>query len=206
MKTLVICILLMMMGQGVTNAQQVPATHEFNRLEEVIDYSEETSLDIIINNVRVSQATSAKNFSRLEIFDPTISLSSTFTHFNELPVTLLPAEVFGGQSGENVELRAGVPYTTEFSQNVQVQLINPRGWADYKLAKINVELSETSGMLTRQVIQENLADSYYAIVSLNKQLASTQEILKSADSVYVITRNKFDQGLVSQQDVKQRGG
>ena len=201
MKTLVLLIAFMIMGTGTVWSQEAPLVHEFKSLEEVIAYSEESSLDIIISNIRVSQATSAKNYSTLNIFDPTVSLPATFTHFNELPVTLLPAEVFGGPSGESVELRAGVPYTTEFSQTFQVQLFNPAGWADHKLAKINLELSESNGLRTRQILQENLADTYYSIASLIKQLESTREILKSADSVYVITQNKFNEGQVSQQDL-----
>ena len=202
MNTLVIFSILMVLSYGQAKGQgTAPGKHTFNSLEEVITYSEGASLDIIINNIRYTQATKAKNASKLEIFDPTISLPATFTHFNELPVTLLPAEVFGGEPGSNVELRAGVPYTTEFSQTFQVQLINPGGWADYKLAKINEDLSEASGYRTRQILQENLADSYYAIVSLNKQLDSTRELLESADSVYTITQNKYGEGLVSQQDV-----
>ena len=178
-----------------------PVQHTFSSLEEVIGYSEKTNLDLVIDNIRYSQATKAKNSSRVEIFDPTITLPGSFTHFNELPVTLLPAEIFGGTPGTTVELRAGSPYTTEFSQNLEVQLINPVGWADYKLAKINTELTKSSGLRTRQILQESLADSYYAIVNLNKQRASTEELLKSADSVYVITQNKFEEGLVSQQDL-----
>ena len=201
MKTFVLSILFIMLGGSIASGQEAQVVHEFSSLEEVIAYSEESSLDLIISNIRVAQATSAKKTSKLGIVDPVISLPSTFTHFNELPVTLLPAEVFGGTPGESVELRAGVPYTTEFSQTLQVQLFNPAGWADYKLAKINQELSESNGLRTRQILHENLADSYYAIASLNRQLESTREILKSADSVQVITQNKFDEGLVSQQDL-----
>ena len=130
--------------------------------------------------------------------NPTVSLPGSFTHFNKLPVTLLPAEIFGGPPGTTTELRAGSPYTTEFSQFLEVQLVNPMGWADYKLAKINEALTQSSSQRTRQVLQENLADSYYAIVSLNKQRASTESLLLSADSVFQITQNKFDEGLVSQ--------
>ena len=201
MKALVLFIIFIMAGGGITRAQEAPARHVFGSLEEVIAYSDETNLDIIINNIRVSQATNAKKSSLREIFNPTANLSTTYTHFNELPVTLLPAEILGGEPGETVELRAGTPYTTDFTRNFQVQLINPAGWADYKLSKINLELSETNSLRARQILQENLADSYYAIASLNKQLNSTREILKSADSVYVITQNKFNEGLVSQQDV-----
>ncbi|MBX2818102.1 MAG: TolC family protein [Rhodothermaceae bacterium] len=202
MKTLLILALILVMGSGMAIGQEVrPVQHTFGSLEEIIAYSEETNLDLVIDNIRYIQATKAKKASRIEILNPTTSLSGSFTHFKELPVTLLPAEIFGGEPGTTVELRAGSPYTTEFSQNLEVQLVNPVGWADYKLAKINTELTRSSGQRTRQVLHENLADSYYAIVNLNKQRVSTEELLKSADSVYVITQNKFDEGLVSQQDL-----
>ena len=202
MKTLLTLALILVMSSEMARGQETPPVqHTFSSLEEIIAYSEKTNLDLVVDNIRYSQARKAKNASRVEIFDPTITLPGSFTHFNELPVTLLPAEIFGGTPGTTVELRAGSPYTTEFSQNLEVQLVNPVGWADYKLAKINTELTRSSGERTRQILQESLADSYYAIVNLNKQRASTEELLKSADSVYVITQNKFEEGLVSQQDL-----
>ena len=167
----------------------------------MIAYSEQANLDLIIENIRYTQAKKAKNASRVEIFDPTLSLPGSFTHFNELPVTLLPAEIFGGEPGTNAELRAGSPYTTEFSQYLEVQLVNPAGWADYKLAKIQADLSASSGQRTRQVLQENLADGYYAIVNLDRQRHTTEALLVSADSVYLITQNKYAEGLVSQQEL-----
>ena len=191
-----------MLGAGMAQGQEASShQHRFRSLDEVVAYSEQASLDIIIDNIRYTQATKAEKAARSEIVNPTISFPGSFTHFNELPVTLLPAEIFGGTPGSTVELRAGSPYTTEFSQYLELQLVNPVGWADYKLSKINAELTQTSGERTRQVLQENLADSYYAIGNLNKQLVSTQALLESADSVYQITQNKYEEGLVSQQDL-----
>ncbi len=202
MKTLILFLFCTMLEAGTASGQEAsPHQHRFQSLEEVVAYSEQSSLDIIIDNIRYTQATKAEKAARSEILNPTLSFPGSFTHFNELPVTLLPAEIFGGAPGSTVELRAGSPYTTEFSQYLELQLVNPVGWADYKLSKINAELTQTSGQRTRQVLQENLADSYYAIVNLNKQLVSTQALLASADSVYTITQNKFAEGLVSQQDV-----
>ena len=202
MKKIVLWCIAIMTCLGQTSAQERDATrHTFTNLEEVLTYSEQSNLDIVISNIRMSQADEAKKASRREILDPTTSLSGSFTHFNELPVTLLPAEVFGGSPGESVELRAGVPYTTELNQSVQIQLINPAGWANYRLAKINTQISESNGQLTRQMLSENIADTYYTIVNLDQQRESTREILLSADSVLVITHNKYDQGLSSQQDV-----
>ena len=202
MKRIVLLLITLLAWQHRAVAQEVePIQHTFTSLDEVLTYSEQASLDIIISNIRISQAEDARKASRREILDPTTSLSGSFTHFNELPVTLLPAEVFGGNPGENVELRAGVPYTTEFNQNFQIQLVNPAGWANYKLAKINAQISASNGQLTRQMLSENIADTYYAIVNLEKQSGSTREILTSADSVLEITQNKYEEGISSQQDL-----
>ncbi|MEM8485071.1 MAG: TolC family protein [Bacteroidota bacterium] len=199
MKTLLLIILSITLAAG--NAAGQGTEHTFRSLDEVIAYSETASLDLIIDNIRFAQAKTAKKAAGFEMFDPTVSLPGTFTHFSELPVTLLPAEIFGGQPGSTVELRAGSPYTTEFSQTLEVKLLNPLGWADYKLAKINEDLTRSSGERTRQILQENLADSYYAIVNLDRQRASTDALLASADSVLEITQRKFEEGQVSQQDL-----
>ncbi|MEM1000746.1 MAG: TolC family protein [Bacteroidota bacterium] len=177
------------------------AQHTFRNLEEVIAFSESSNLDLVIANIRSTQAKKLESTSKLGIVDPVISLPGSFTHNTNLPVTLLPAEIFGGEPGTNVELRTGVPFTTNFSQTLDVKLVNPGGWLDYKLARISSDITTANGELSRKMLHENLADTYYTIVSLNKQLASTQENLTSADSVYRVTRNKYTSGQVSQQDL-----
>ncbi len=201
MKTLILIIFSLSLAAGNAAGQDTSPQHTFRSLDEVIAYSETASLDLIIDNIRYTQAKTAKKAAGFEMFDPTVSLPGSFTHFSELPVTLLPAEIFGGQPGSTVELRAGSPYSTEFSQTLEIKLLNPLGWADYKLAKINEELTRSSTQQTRQILQENLADSYYAIVNLDRQRESTEALLASADSVYQITQLKFDEGQVSQQDL-----
>ncbi len=192
---------ILFLSFSYAKGQDTTVIHVFHSLEQLIDFSEETSLDLIVDNIRVTQARTYQRTAKLGVFNPTINLPNNFTYNTSLPVTLLPAEVFGGEPGTNVQLRVGVPYTTELTQSLEVQLLNAGGWADYQLAKLNAEITASNGQLNRQTLQENLADSYYTIVSLQKQLASTTESLKSADSIYLVTQNKFQEGQVSQQDL-----
>ncbi len=180
-------------------AQVGLAQQSFRSLEEVFVFADSANIDLVISNLRSQQARQNESTSRLGIVNPTISLPTTFTHYTNLPVTLLPAEIFGGEPGSNVELRTGVPYTTNLSQTLDLQLVNPGGWSAYRLAQINSDIAAANGELSRQKLQENLADVYYNIVNLNQQQASAEENLVIADSVLQITQNKFDAGLVGAQ-------
>ncbi|HWY37042.1 MAG TPA: TolC family protein [Bacteroidia bacterium] len=127
----------------------------------------------------------------------------TFTPTNNLmlPVSFIPASAFGGPAGSLKQITLGQQYVSNFNYNPQIDIINPANWARVKSASLNKELTETNNLLIKKTLFESIAAAYYNIVSLQEQEKTTKLTLASADSLLLISQNKFSLGLIREQDV-----
>jgi outer membrane protein len=185
----------------VSQLKTLSAQRSFENLDAILAYANSKSIGIQSNDIRLLQAKKTKLAAKLAIADPMANINGNFTNNTRLPVNLFPAEIFGGQKGEFREVQTGVQYNTTSSQNLDVKLLNLEGWKNYKLADINIQISETDSRLNFKSLQENIASVYYNIVQLNAQLESTKQNLLVADTLLQVAQNKYKQGIVKQQDV-----
>ena len=178
---------------------QTPQT--FESLEALLVYADAKSISIKANDIRLLQAKKTLLASKLAIADPLANVSASFTNNTRLPVNILPAEILGGKPGEFREVQFGVQYNTNSTQNIDIKLLNLEGWKNFKLAEINIQISESDNKLNRKNLHDNIASAYFNIVQLNTQLESTKQNLTVADSLLALAQRKYNQGIVKQQDV-----
>jgi outer membrane protein len=196
MKNLFLIILLIISQLTAIKAQQ-----RFDNLESLLAYADTKSISIKANDIRLLQAKKTLLASKLAILDPMANVSASFTDNTRLPVNILPAEILGGPSGEFREVQFGVRYNTNSTQNLDIKLLNLEGWKNFKLAEINIQISESDNKLNRKNLHDNIASAYYNIIQLNTQLESTKQNLSVADSLLALAERKYKQGIVKQQDV-----
>ena len=186
------CLLLL----NTVFAQQV-----FHDLSSFLQYAETKSINLKNSSIKEQQAKKAKLAAIIGVADPQLTANGSFINNTKLPVTVLPADVFGGQPGTTKEVQMGTDYVTSFQHNVDIKLVNFEGWKSLKLSKINLEISETDSKLNKKTLFENIAISYYNIVQLQEQQKSTHKNITVSDSLLKIVQNKYNAGLVKQQDV-----
>jgi outer membrane protein len=196
MKKIFFVILLIISQLANTQAQQ-----KFESLEALLAYADAKSISIKANDIRLLQAKKTLIASKLAIADPMTNVSANFTDNTRLPVNIIPGELFGGKSGEFKEVQFGVQYNTNSTQNIDIKLLNLEGWKNFKLAEINIQISESDNKLNRKNQHDNIASAYFNIVQLNTQLESTKQNLSVADSLLALAQRKYKQGIVKQQDV-----
>ncbi|MEM7373166.1 MAG: TolC family protein [Bacteroidota bacterium] len=174
----------------------------FSSLEEVLAYTTDNSISLKNQEIKMEQAKKAKLAAVLGTIDVTGALlNAQLTDNTTLGVNLFPAEIFGGEPGTFKEVQMGVQYNTNLTNYADVKLVNPTGWSNLKLSKINILLTSSTNQISLKNLQENIAKNYYNIVNLQEQIGSSQQHLAIADTLYHITQNKFAEGLVKQQDV-----
>lgn len=173
----------------------------FTSVDSLLTYAESKSISIQSGNIRIDQAKKAKLAAILSIPDPTGNTSFSYTHNTKLPVNLFPAEAFGGQPGTYKEIQSGIPYVTNFSNNVDIKLFNMKGWENLKLSKLNIESNVTENKITLKKLFEDIAATYYNIISLQEQLASTIQNVTASNNLLEITQSKYNAGLIKQQEV-----
>ncbi|MFP5040836.1 TolC family protein [Parasediminibacterium sp. JCM 36343] len=177
------------------------AQHTFNSLDTFFNYAAQKSITLQSNDIKLMQAKKAKLAAKLSVIDPTENASLAFTDNTKLPVTLFPSDAFGGAPGTYKEIKSGIQYNTSFSQNADIKLFNLGGWENLRLAKLNIDLTNASSKVSVKNLYDDVASSYYNIVTLQEQLKSTLQNLAVADTLHKIAENKYALGLVKQQDV-----
>jgi outer membrane protein TolC len=179
----------------------VKAQIVFTSVDSLFKYATAKSIAILSGNIKIDQAKKAKLAAILSIPDVAGNVSFGYTHNTKLPVNLFPAEAFGGQAGTFREIQSGVPYVSTFNENIDLKLLNLKAWQNLKLYKLNIESNEAENKVTLKTLYENIAATYYNIVTLKEQLKSTTENVEAANKLLKITENKYAAGLVKQQDV-----
>jgi outer membrane protein TolC len=179
----------------------VSAQNSFSSLAELMNFAEKRSVILQSNYLKVQQAKQAKIAAILGIPDVSANVNGSFMENTKLPVTILPSSAFGGQEGEVKEISMGSPYQTSSQQNIDVKLINAEGWKNLKLAKLNMAVSETDVLLNKKALEESIAATYFNILQLQDQLKCADKNYLAADTIHSITLNKYNKGLVKQQEV-----
>jgi outer membrane protein TolC len=179
----------------------IPATAQttISTFDEFIPFAKANSLTIKNGEIQLTQAKKAKLASLLGIIDPAGNASFSYTNNTQLPINLIASEILGGAPGTFKEVRFGVQYNSNFNTYVEAKLLNLQGWEDYKLSKLNIKLTEGNNKLSIKSLFENSANIFFNIATLNEQLKSANKTLFSADTLYNITLNKYQAGLINQQ-------
>ncbi|TAH20775.1 MAG: TolC family protein [Cytophagales bacterium] len=181
----------------------VAQTNTITSFDEFMTLANTKSLTLKSGEIQLSQAKKAKLASILGILDPTGNVGLSYTNNTQLAVNLIPSEILGGQAGTFKEVKFGVQYNTTFNTNVDIKLINPVGWENFKLAKLNIQLTESSNKIALKNLYDNSATIFFSIATLQEQLKSTKENLAGAEKLYQTTVNKYQAGLVNQQDLNE---
>jgi outer membrane protein TolC len=170
---------------------QVQAQKTFSTFDEVLDYAKSKNISLQQGDIKMTQAKKAKLAAIVGVVDPTGT--NTFSYTNN---TRIPVQVIGGQA-----IETGVQYVTNFSQNIELKLLNFSGWENLKLAKINIQTTEIDNKINLKTIYENIASTYYNVVNLQEQIIATEDNFKAADILLKTAENRYKQGIVKQQDV-----
>jgi outer membrane protein TolC len=173
----------------------------FASLDEFIAYAEQKSITLQSNDIKVQQASQGRLAAILSIPEVNGGISANFTNNTRLPVSILPGEAFGGPQGSTREITIGTQYQSGFNQNIDIKLINLEAWKNLNLAKLNLQISESDALVNKKILSDNIASIYYNIVQLQEQSRSTITSIGVADTLLIILKNKYAEGLVKQQDI-----
>jgi outer membrane protein len=198
---LTITVALLSLESGA-QSPPVGTVPEFHSVDELIGFAGDHSITLRNNDVQLSQAKKEKLAAVLGTIDITGSLlSAQFTDNTTLGVNLFPAEIFGGEPGTFREVQMGVRYNTNLTTYADIKLVNPVGWANLGLSKINIDLTASNNQLTRKQLEENITMNYFNIVHLDEQIKNTQLNLNASDTLLTIAIEKYQEGLINRQEV-----
>ncbi|MBN2664509.1 MAG: hypothetical protein JXR68_12735, partial [Bacteroidales bacterium] len=120
MKNLILNITVFVVFVGFANAQTVL---NFNSLDSLLNYAELNSISIKTGEQQTLLAKWQKISATSNIVNLRNQVSATFNNNLNLPVTYLPAEVFGGVPGTYKEVTMGQQFVGTLSVSPQIDII-----------------------------------------------------------------------------------
>ena len=204
MKQLFLIILLLSGFVFSSYAQQAAAppntTHNFS-LQDCINYAYEHQ-DTVVNAGLDIKSAVYKVKETTGIGLPQISGSANFQDYVKIPVTLIPAQFFGGTAGNFVPVQFGVKYQSNLGLNLNQLLFDGSYLVGLKAAKTYKELSQRSFIRSKIDANVNVTKAYYQVLVSNEQIRLLDADLNQLKQQVDQTVAQNQQGFVEQIDVQ----
>lgn len=127
---------------------------------------------------------------------PQIKAYSNLENNIALPVQLIPAEIFGGETGNFREVQFGTNYVMNAGLEANMPLLNTNDWLEVKLAWMNKEFSKANQQNTHFELEKTVAQKFYSLVFSLEKLKIAQRSFELNDSLLWLANEKNEQKLI----------
>jgi outer membrane protein TolC len=131
---------------------------------------------------------------------PQVSVSSTFEDNLRLPVSLIPAEVTGGEPGTFTAARFGTKYNLTNTLRADQLLYDGAFWTGLKAAKQSTRYYHELTQQQTETVVYNVGRSYYRALVSAEQLEVVRSNLRNTEELLKNTGEQYQAGLASQTD------
>ena len=183
---------------GYTIAQDsTKATHAFS-LEQCVEYAQK-------NNVQVRNALLAievQKQTNREIAGaalPTINSNLSGVNYTQIPVSLLPGQIFGGAPGTFIPVQFGTKYNANFGASIQQLLFDGQVFIALQARAASLDMQRKNAALTQEAIKGNIYKIYYQLSASKTQLnildANINRIRALSRDAEIMYKNGFAEKL-----------
>jgi outer membrane protein len=153
------------------------------------------------NNVQVKNAlltVQAQNETNREITAaalPNITGTGNLMNYLELPVSLLPGEIFGQPPGSYIPVRFGTKYNSTVGIQLQQTLFDGQVFVGLQARKTSVDFQLKNVEVTEELIKANIYKVYYQLIASKTQIqildANIQRLEKLENDTRILYTNGF---------------
>ena len=178
---------------GMTHAQELP---KLLSLEEAINFGLTNNRSIINADREIQKAKKVK-WKTIAVGLPQISSEINYQNFLEMPISLVPAEFFGGNPGEFTELTFGTEQNMIGSVRVEQLLFDGSYLVGLQATRVYLAISENLFEKTNLEVRKLITNLYsnvllakYNIIFLEKNKASLES---NFEEIHLLFRNGFEE-------------
>ncbi|MCS6917203.1 MAG: TolC family protein [Chitinophagales bacterium] len=132
---------------------------------------------------------------------PQVTAKADFTHYLELPTSLIPGEFFGGEPGTYIPVQFGTSYNTGAGLTLTQLLFDGRYLLGVKAAQIVQELASKEAQRSRIAVIEQVSKAYLTALMAEQRQMQVASNLKSLNELLKNTEALYAAGFVEQLDV-----
>jgi len=129
---------------------------------------------------------------------PTIKVNAITDYYLNLPVQLIPAEIFGGSPGTFQEVRFGQPWVMSTGVEFQWPLIQLDRWKEQQGARILAAQGPVREAMEEEQLRMQVLQKYYTVLFWESYIPYTKDLKVQVDLLRQSADDKFGQQLISQ--------
>lgn len=182
-------------------AQQTPApvVHQFT-VAQAVEYAKKNNVEVknalldVQKQVQVNREVTGMAY-------PQISGSGSMTYNAKLPVSLVPAEFFGGQQGEFAKVAFGVKWGATYGLNANQLLFDGQVFTGLQARKTLIDLQQKNVEVTEEGIKANVYKIYYQLVVSKTQVEFIDSNISLLNKFLHDTKIMYDNGFAEKLDI-----
>jgi outer membrane protein TolC len=132
---------------------------------------------------------------------PTVSATVGGVNYLELPVSLLPGEIFGGPAGTFIPVRFGTKFNANASLQLQQLLFDGQVFVALQARRTTIALQQKSAEVTEEMIKTNIHKIYYQLVVSKTQIALLDANIERLQKLEHDSRELYKNGFVEKLDL-----
>ncbi len=200
-KTVKLYLLFGVMGWLAFSAEAQTTVQAFS-LEEAKQYAMENSY--VLHNSRQDVVKAQKEvWKTITTGLPQVSGSASYNKFLNLPVSLIPAEFFGGEPGTYQPVKFGQDYNSDFGFTVNQKIFDGSYIVGVGSSQIYLNLAKQTAEKSEIDIRDAVAQAYYMVLTGEANKKVMQDNLANVQEMYKETKAYYDNGFREEQDVDQ---
>ena len=178
---------------GFINAQNFPNSLT---LEEAIEYGLSNNFSVKNANREIEKAEKDR-WSTIAIGLPQIYAEVNYQNFIEMPISLVPAEFFGGQSGEFAEISFGTKQKVVGSVRMDQLIFDGSYIVGLEASKIFLKISENiyekTTLETKKIIVNNYAAALLAEENVKLLNKNKKKLEENVSEIHQLFKNGFEE-------------
>lgn len=184
---------------GFTTMAQTSGSHAFT-IQQCIDYAAKNNVQVknALLNVQVQQQTN-RDITAAAL--PTVTGSVGGNNYLQLPVSLLPGEVFGQPAGTFIPVRFGTKYNASATIQLQQLLFDGQVFIGLQARETSIQFQNKNREVTEEAIKTNIYKIYYQLVVSKTQIDLLDANINRLAKLEHDTRELYKNGFVEKLDL-----
>jgi outer membrane protein TolC len=185
---------------SVNGSDSVNSTkHEFS-IHQAVDYAKKNNVQVknALLNVLVQEQT---NRELTAAALPQISGSGSYTYNAKLPVSLVPAEFFGGQPGTFEKVAFGLRHNATVGVQLNQLLFDGQVFVGLQARETVMKFREKNLEVTEEMVKTNIYKIYYQLVASKRQTELLDANIERFEKLLRETRIIYENGFAEKLDV-----
>jgi outer membrane protein len=185
-------------AQNVTSSSAAKVSkHEFS-VQQAIDYARKNNVQVknALLDVQIQEQTNREVTSAAL---PQISANGSYTYNAKLPVSLVPAEFFGGQAGTFQKIAFGLKHNATGGIQLNQLLFDGQVFVGLQARETVLKFQQKNVEVTEEMIKANIYKIYYQLVVSKQQVelldANIERFEKLLKDTRIIQENGFAEKL-----------